>query len=176
MPPQPRTSPVIDSPRTPQWERCLVKGSLRAPIPKGRRGRNRRAVDFSDFSAKSLIVERVAPTGCACFSTGCDSASTECAVFSTCAVFRQSGPVCIYLSLLKKKRRREEGPEGKNAIHANEQLPKKASTGFTPHPRVFRGNRGMQLFSRINELSSGYGVFHVSTGCFASRNFERGEK
>lgn len=159
---------MFKSPVPPVSECFHVAGARRAPVPKGRRGRNRRSVDFPCFSAKSLIAEMVWPTGCVCFSTCCESASTECASFSTCADFRRSCSAFIYLSLLKKKKRRGEGLEGKNAIHGIEYLPKKASPGFTPHPRVFRGNRLIQLCSRINELSSRYGVFHVSTGCFAS--------
>lgn len=168
---------MFSLPRTPlKGSLPLFRGALRAFILKGKRGRNRRPVDFLGFFHKSLIVEQVTPPGLVCFSTDCAFASTDCAFFSTCADFRRPSPAFIYLSLLKKKKRREKGLEGKNAIHGYEQLPKKASTGFTPHPRVIRGNAWMGLFSRINKLDSGYGVFHVSTGCFASRYPERGEK
>jgi hypothetical protein len=167
---------MITFPRTPSEGKLPLFGALRAFEPKGSGACAPRPVDFAVIFAKSLMLERNLPTDWGVFSTGCAAASTCCAVLSTSAFFRFSRPVSIYLSLYKKKERRKEGLEGKATIHGFEQLPKKASTGFTPIPPLTRGNTWMQLFCRVNGLSGDIGGIHASTGCFAGGYFGIGHR
>jgi hypothetical protein len=162
-------------PRTPLIGKLPPWGGLRPYILKGRGGGAPKCVDLAVFSAKSLIVERNAPTGLGCFSTSCVLASTVCPVLSTNAVFRFRPRLYLYLSLFKKKERRKDGLKMKNPIHGYEQLPKKEATGFKCHPRVFRGWSWVMFSNSSKGLSGDIEAIHASTACFASGYFERGE-
>jgi hypothetical protein len=127
------------SPRTPQIETQPLFVALRAFFSKIRgRGRADPWI-YTQKLYKSLIVERKFLAGCACFSTGCLSSSTCLGNLSTGSFFGPTARISIYLSLLKEEGRREEAVKGKAAIHGLEKLPKNASTGFHPYPRLFRG-------------------------------------
>lgn len=162
---------MITFPRTPLRGKLPLFGALRAFEQKGSGACAPRPVDFAGIFAKSLMLEQNRPTGLGGFSTGCVAASMGCAVLSTGAFLRFSHPISLYLSLYKKKERRKEGLEEKTSIHGFEQLPKKASTGFTPVPPLTRGNPWMELFSQVNGLSGDTGGIHASTCCFAGGCF-----
>lgn len=147
-------------PRTPSEGKLPLFWRAARFFPKGWGRCARKSVDCGGFFAKSLMLEQKCPTGFSVFSTGCASASTGCSVLSTDAVFWFRRPVSLYLSLFKKKKRRKEGLKGKTLIHGFEQLLKKVSTGFHPHPRLIRGYPWIWLFNCINGLS---GIFGVST-------------
>jgi hypothetical protein len=55
----------------------------------------------------------------------------------------------IYL-FIKKKREKKRGVERIMAIHVFEQLLKKASTGYSVVPRVFRGKAWTDCFGESN--------------------------
>lgn len=95
---------------------------------------------------KSLIVEQNLPAGYPVFSTDSLFDSTDFFNFSTGLFFGSRPHISLYLSHLKEERRIKRASEKEMAIHGLEELLKKASTGFEPHPRVFRGFRWMSLF------------------------------
>ena len=96
---------------------------------------------WSDVYSKSLIVDRKCPTGLCEFSTHLDYQSTCCLNFSTCRFSRFASRSSIYLSLFKEEEEREKAGKREFAIHGLRKLRKKASTGCTSLPRVFRGCR-----------------------------------
>lgn len=168
------------SPRTPK-EYSTAGNPLRegkGAVPslffkKVGRGRTANPWVISISYAKSLILEATTPTGYMSLSTGYYQISTGCANFPTGRFFHPRSILSIYLFKKKEERRIQVSKKALTTIHGLAELLKKASTGYDPHPRVFRGYAWMVISLFLNRLSMFLTPIHASTGCNACGYPER---
>lgn len=118
----------------------------------GGRTANPWIISFTD--AKSLILEASVPTDKVRLSTCHSLPPTGCIILPRISGFKYSLYISIYLFKKKEERIRKRLEICKVLIHGFEQMIKKASTGYDPHPRLTRGYpwEGISLIN--NEISN----------------------